>query len=442
MTRSAGTSGLTRRRVAAEVGHRVAHDREVDDRRHAGEVLEEDPRGHERDLGLGRRRPAATRPGSRRRRAGRSPPPAWRSTFSSRILTVTGAVAEVDPVAERASADRGRGGPGRGGPGRRTDRDRGNASVLAVARYTRWVEAYRATGRDPRLAPDGAMRAWGDRAGDDPERERTETEAARSRRPASTSIRPPPGTPPPRRRDASERPRPPARPLGAGRAAGHRHRRGRRGRDGARRRAEPRPAGRSTRSPAATRPARAVPLARRRAPAPSPSPKPILDEVELIILAVPDDADRAARRLAPDVQRPGDGPHERRARRGGPRAGDGGRDPDRRVPPARRVRRHGAGGRRAPRRDGRHRGRRPAGGAAGRHGRGDRRDRRSASPRARRRPTTRRPSSRPAASSRCSTRSPSSAGSPVSTRRARWRSTARSSRRRSATPGPSGSGPP
>ena len=35
MTRSAGTSGLTRRRVAAEVGHRVAHDRQVDDGRHA-----------------------------------------------------------------------------------------------------------------------------------------------------------------------------------------------------------------------------------------------------------------------------------------------------------------------------------------------------------------------------------------------------------------------
>ena len=41
-------------RVAADVGHRVAHDREVDDGGHAGEVLEDDPRGHERDLGLGR----------------------------------------------------------------------------------------------------------------------------------------------------------------------------------------------------------------------------------------------------------------------------------------------------------------------------------------------------------------------------------------------------
>ena len=40
--------------VATEVGHRVAHDREVDDRGDAGEVLEEHPGRHERDLGLGR----------------------------------------------------------------------------------------------------------------------------------------------------------------------------------------------------------------------------------------------------------------------------------------------------------------------------------------------------------------------------------------------------
>jgi hypothetical protein len=39
-------------RVAAELGHRVAHCGEVDDGRHAGEVLEDDPRRHERNLGL------------------------------------------------------------------------------------------------------------------------------------------------------------------------------------------------------------------------------------------------------------------------------------------------------------------------------------------------------------------------------------------------------
>ena len=37
-------------RVAAEVGHRVPHRREVDDRRHARQVLEQDARRRERDL--------------------------------------------------------------------------------------------------------------------------------------------------------------------------------------------------------------------------------------------------------------------------------------------------------------------------------------------------------------------------------------------------------
>ena len=53
MTRSAGTSGFTFARIAAEVRHRVAHDRQVDDGWDAGEVLEQDTRGHERDLGFG-----------------------------------------------------------------------------------------------------------------------------------------------------------------------------------------------------------------------------------------------------------------------------------------------------------------------------------------------------------------------------------------------------
>ena len=59
-------------RIAAELGHRVAHDRQVDDGRHAGQVLEDHARGHERDLGLGGARPAATRPASRRRPGRRS----------------------------------------------------------------------------------------------------------------------------------------------------------------------------------------------------------------------------------------------------------------------------------------------------------------------------------------------------------------------------------
>ena len=76
--------------------------------------------------------------------------------------------------------------------------------------------------------------------------------------------------------------------------------------------------------------------------------------------------------------------------------------------PARRLRRHRAGGRGAPRRDGRHRGRRPARRAPGRDGRGDRGAPGPAGRRARRPPTTPPRSSPPAGSSRCSTRSPSS----------------------------------
>ena len=52
------------RRVAAEVRHRVAHRGEVDDRRDAREVLEDDPCRHERDLGLAR---AARAPRGQRR---------------------------------------------------------------------------------------------------------------------------------------------------------------------------------------------------------------------------------------------------------------------------------------------------------------------------------------------------------------------------------------
>ena len=170
-------------------------------------------------------------------------------------------------------------------------------------------------------------------------------------------------------------------------------------------------------------------------------PEPILDEVELIILAVPDDAIAPAGRFAPDVRRPGDDPHQRRARGRGPRPGHGRRDPDRRVPSARRVRRHRTGRRGPPRRDGRDRGRRPAGRACSPTWPRRSARRPSAWRPARRPPITRRRSWPPAGSSRCSTRSPSSDGWPASTRRARSRSTGRSSRGRSATPGRSGSAP-
>ena len=68
-------------RVAAEVAHGVAHGCEVDDRRHAGEVLEQDPGRPEGDLvvRLGGRVPAGDRPHLLGESPGRAPPPARRS---------------------------------------------------------------------------------------------------------------------------------------------------------------------------------------------------------------------------------------------------------------------------------------------------------------------------------------------------------------------------
>ena len=77
-------------RVAAEVAHRVAHRREVDDRRHAGEVLEQHARrARRRSRGWARR----SRPRSRAPRCPRprpSAPSSFRSRFSSRTLSANG----------------------------------------------------------------------------------------------------------------------------------------------------------------------------------------------------------------------------------------------------------------------------------------------------------------------------------------------------------------
>jgi hypothetical protein len=83
------------RRVATEVGHRVAHDREVDDGRHAGEVLHDHARRHERDLGLG---------GSAR------PPRRQRPYVALRHDAATGVAQQVlqeDPDGDRQTASRG-----------------------------------------------------------------------------------------------------------------------------------------------------------------------------------------------------------------------------------------------------------------------------------------------------------------------------------------------
>ena len=50
MTSSTGCSGIDAIRIATERHHRVAHGRQVDDAGHAGEVLEQDARRHERDF--------------------------------------------------------------------------------------------------------------------------------------------------------------------------------------------------------------------------------------------------------------------------------------------------------------------------------------------------------------------------------------------------------
>ena len=52
MTRSHGTSGLTLLGISAERLHRVAHRREIDHARHAGEVLQDHAPRREGDLGL------------------------------------------------------------------------------------------------------------------------------------------------------------------------------------------------------------------------------------------------------------------------------------------------------------------------------------------------------------------------------------------------------
>ena len=75
------------RGVAALVAHRVAHRREVDDRGNAGEVLQENPRGHEGDLVRGLRSgvPVEDRRGVA----------AVAQTFSSRMRSVYGSLAAL-----------------------------------------------------------------------------------------------------------------------------------------------------------------------------------------------------------------------------------------------------------------------------------------------------------------------------------------------------------
>ena len=306
-------------------------------------------------------------------------------------------------------------------PRRTAARHRGSAADEGLGRP--------AAERGERPARDARRRGWRD--GHD--------RGARGRRHRPRPA--PAGPPPPRRRGPRPRPSPsrtsgpkaPSRPSSGSSARGRSARRWASRCIG--------PAGRSAPSRAATRRRRErfrglVEGSRGFAEATA-----LMDEVELILVAVPDDAVAAVagglRMYSGQAMVHTSGALDAAVLD----PGDGGRDADRVVPPARGVRRHGAGGRGTPRRDGRDRGRRPAGGPPGPDGGGDRRGAGPARRRARSRPTTRRPSWPRAASSRSSTRSPSWAASPASTSRAPSRSTGRSSSRRSATPGRSASGP-
>ena len=151
MTRSAGHERVHQRRVAAELGHRVAHDREVHDGRDAGQVLEEHARGHERDLGLGR---DAGPPGRERLDVLR--PDHAATGVAERVLQQDldrdGRRGQVDPVGQdgepvdvrEARTERGSGAEGV------VRWQRGGSSL---ARYTRGVQAYR-----DRSADAGAAR--------------------------------------------------------------------------------------------------------------------------------------------------------------------------------------------------------------------------------------------------------------------------------------------
>ena len=105
MTSSTGCSGLTRFGIAAEPRDAVAHRREIDDRRHAGEILQQHARRRERDLLL---RGALDVPPRQRLDVGRlheARPSSWRSRFSSRIFIEYGRRA-ISGKPARSSAGR------------------------------------------------------------------------------------------------------------------------------------------------------------------------------------------------------------------------------------------------------------------------------------------------------------------------------------------------
>ena len=254
MTRSAGTSGLTR---AGSPPRSAIASRMTARSTTAGTPVKSwrTTRAGMNGISASAAGPAARRRGSRRPASATIPPPAWRSTFSSRILSVTGRARSTPsrcrPRPGRPGG-RGPGGRSRGAPGRRrVGRDHvlnlrcGDRAMRVRPRTARYT---RSGGSVPRRPPPGRrgrpMRAWdeaeaallradgaprakprGDRGGDRGGGDRP--------RPAGA------GPPPPRRRRPRERPRAPTPHSGPGERPVHRDRRGGRRRDGPRRRPAP-----------------------------------------------------------------------------------------------------------------------------------------------------------------------------------------------------------
>ncbi len=206
-------------RIAAQVGHGVAHHGQVHDGRDPGEVLEDHPRGHERDLGLGR---DARPPGRQRLDVLGSDDPV--TGVAEQVLEqdldrdrrageVDQVAQDVEPVAVRkARAER--------GPG------------------AEWVDPWHRVGPRSlatlegckRTAHDGLPRPTAERDRQYPDEALGQPARRRSRARSSRDggghrgcrHRPPPAAP---RRSCTSAPA-----FGAGRAAGHRDRRRRCGR--------------------------------------------------------------------------------------------------------------------------------------------------------------------------------------------------------------------
>ncbi len=132
-------------RVAAEVGHRVAHDREVDDGRDAGQVLEDHPGGHERQLRFARTAGAPCREGLDIGRADDASTGLPEDVLEQDLDRDRGG-RQVEPVGQRREPpDVGQPGTERSSGIERVGRGHGS-SFRRGGRYTRRVESYRAPG--------------------------------------------------------------------------------------------------------------------------------------------------------------------------------------------------------------------------------------------------------------------------------------------------------